>query len=63
MRSTLYDTVSDRYARFLRDEVLSDVGAKYNIRKDATAMPSRASRQAGFARSTRRGRCLKSSAG
>jgi enterochelin esterase family protein len=35
MRSTLYDTVSDRYARFLRDEVLADVGAKYNIRKDA----------------------------
>lgn len=35
MRSTLYDTVSDRYARFLRDEVLADVTAKYNIRKDA----------------------------
>jgi enterochelin esterase-like enzyme len=35
MRSTLYDTVSDRYARFLRDEVLADVEAKYNIRKDA----------------------------
>ena len=35
MRSTLYDTVSDRYARFLRDEVLPEVGAKYNIRKDA----------------------------
>jgi enterochelin esterase-like enzyme len=35
MRSTLYDTVSDRYPRFLRDEVLADVGAKYNIRKDA----------------------------
>jgi len=35
MRSTLYDTVSDRYARFLRDEVLAEVGAKYNIRKDA----------------------------
>jgi enterochelin esterase-like enzyme len=35
MRSTLYDTVSDRYARFLRDEVLADVSAKYNIRKDA----------------------------
>lgn len=34
MRSTLYDTVSDRYARFLRDEVLADVAAKYNIRKD-----------------------------
>ncbi|MGB7729731.1 MAG: alpha/beta hydrolase-fold protein [Candidatus Acidiferrum sp.] len=35
MRSTLYDTVSDRYARFLRDEILADVSAKYNIRKDA----------------------------
>lgn len=35
MRSTLYDTVSDRYPRFLRDEVLADVQARYNIRKDA----------------------------
>jgi enterochelin esterase family protein len=35
MRSTLYDTVNDRYARYLRDEVLADVAAKYNIRKDA----------------------------
>jgi enterochelin esterase-like enzyme len=35
MRSTLYDTVSDRYPRFLRDEVLAEVSAKYNIRKDA----------------------------
>jgi enterochelin esterase-like enzyme len=35
MRSTQYDTVSDRYARYLRDEVLVDVAAKYNIRKDA----------------------------
>jgi enterochelin esterase-like enzyme len=35
MRSTLYDTVSDRYPRFLRDEVLADVATKYNIRKDA----------------------------
>jgi enterochelin esterase-like enzyme len=34
MRSTLYDTVSDRYARFLRDEVLAEVAAKYNLRKD-----------------------------
>ena len=34
MRSTLYDTVSDRYVRFLREEVLADVGAKYNLRKD-----------------------------
>jgi enterochelin esterase-like enzyme len=35
MRSTLYDTVSDRYARFLRDEVLAEVEAKYNTRRDA----------------------------
>ncbi len=35
MRSTLYDTVSDRYVRFLRDELLAEVSAKYNIRKDA----------------------------
>jgi len=35
MRSTLYDTVSDRYGRFLRDEVLAEVEAMYNIRKDA----------------------------
>jgi len=35
MRSVLYDTVSDRYARFLRDEVLAEVAAKYNLRKDA----------------------------
>ncbi|HLX86423.1 MAG TPA: alpha/beta hydrolase-fold protein [Terriglobales bacterium] len=35
MRSTLYDTVSDRYPRFLRDELLLEVEAKYNIRKDA----------------------------
>jgi len=35
MRSTLYDTVSDRYARYLRDEVLLEVAARYNVRKDA----------------------------
>ncbi len=35
MRSTLYDTVSDRYPRFLRDELLPEVEAIYNIRKDA----------------------------
>ncbi len=35
MRSTLYDTVSDRYVRFLRDEVLPEVAAKYNLRKDS----------------------------
>ncbi|MFI5095781.1 MAG: alpha/beta hydrolase [Candidatus Acidiferrales bacterium] len=35
MRSTLYDTVGDRYVRYLRDEILADVAAKYNIRTDA----------------------------
>jgi len=35
MRSTLYDTVSDRYVRFLHQEVLAEVESKYNIRKDA----------------------------
>jgi enterochelin esterase-like enzyme len=35
MRSTLYDTVSDRYVRFLHSEVLAEVEAKYNIRKDS----------------------------
>ena len=34
LRSTEYDTVSDRYPRFLRDEILADVAAKYNLRKD-----------------------------
>jgi enterochelin esterase-like enzyme len=35
MRSTLYDTVSNRYVTFLRDEILAEVAAKYNIRKDS----------------------------
>jgi len=35
MRSTLYDTVSDRYVRFLRDEIIAEVAAKYSLRKDA----------------------------
>src|SRR5437762_714083 len=35
MRSVEYDTVSDRYDRFLRDEILAEVGAKYNLRKDS----------------------------
>src|SRR5258708_38095634 len=35
MRSIEYDTVSDRYARFLREETLGDVQATYSIRKDA----------------------------
>jgi len=35
VRSIQYDTVSDRYARFLRDELLPEALAKYNVRKDA----------------------------
>lgn len=35
MRSTLYDTVNDRYVRFLGDEILPEVAGKYNLRKDA----------------------------
>jgi enterochelin esterase family protein len=34
MRSTEYDTVTDRYPRFLVEEILADVGQKYNLRKD-----------------------------
>jgi len=34
MRSIQYDTVSDLYPRFLRDEVLPLIYSKYNIRKD-----------------------------
>jgi enterochelin esterase-like enzyme len=34
MRSIEYDTVSDRYARFLREEILAEVASRYNIRKD-----------------------------
>ena len=35
MRSTEYDTVSDRYPRFLRDELIPEVAKKYNLRTDA----------------------------
>lgn len=35
MRSIEYDTVSDKYALFLRDEILPEVYAKYSVRKDA----------------------------
>jgi enterochelin esterase family protein len=34
MRSTEYDTVSDRYARFLHDELLPVVAKEYNLRTD-----------------------------
>jgi len=34
MRSVEYDSVDDTYARYLRDEILKDVEAKYSIRKD-----------------------------
>jgi enterochelin esterase family protein len=34
MRSNEYDTVDDTYARFLRDEIIAEVQAKYSIRRD-----------------------------
>ena len=34
MRSIEYDTVSDTFPRFLRDEIMPEVYAKYNVRKD-----------------------------
>ena len=34
MRSIQYDTVTDRYAHFLRDEILPEVYQKYNLRRD-----------------------------
>jgi enterochelin esterase family protein len=36
-RSVEYDTLSDKYARFLRDEILPEVGKKYNLRSDAAS--------------------------
>ena len=35
LRSILYDTVSDKYSQFIREELLPEVYAKYNIRRDA----------------------------
>ena len=35
MRSIQYDTVSDRYGRYLMEEVLPEVGKTYKIRTDA----------------------------
>ena len=35
LRSILYDTVSDKYGQFLLEELLPEVSAKFNIRKDA----------------------------
>src|SRR4029453_18186064 len=35
LRSILYDTVSDKYGRFLIEELLPEVYAKYDIRRDA----------------------------
>jgi enterochelin esterase-like enzyme len=35
LRSIEYDTVDDRYARYLRDELLPEVYKLYNIRRDA----------------------------
>jgi enterochelin esterase-like enzyme len=34
MRSILYDTVSDRYARFLEEEILAEMGKEWKLRAD-----------------------------
>ena len=34
MRSIQYDTVNDTFARYALDEILAEVGAMYNLRKD-----------------------------
>lgn len=34
LRSIQYDTMDDRYPIYLRDEILAEVGKKYNLRKD-----------------------------
>jgi enterochelin esterase family protein len=36
-RSVEYDTLSNQYARFLRDEILPEVGKKYRLREDAAS--------------------------
>jgi enterochelin esterase family protein len=36
-RSVEYDTLSDKYARFLRDEMLPEVGKTYRLRTDAAS--------------------------
>ncbi len=36
-RSVEYDTLSDKYARFLRDEILPEVSKKYKLRTDAAS--------------------------
>jgi enterochelin esterase family protein len=35
MRSIQYDTVSDRYSRYILDEILPEVGKTYKLRSDA----------------------------
>ncbi|MEO6803228.1 MAG: alpha/beta hydrolase-fold protein, partial [Granulicella sp.] len=49
MRSVEYDVVSDRYPRFLRDELLPEVAKKYNLRKDAYSRAITGSSSGGIA--------------
>ena len=52
MRSIEYNTMDDRYARFLRDEILAEVAQKYNLRKDGYSRAISGRHRAAFARST-----------
>jgi enterochelin esterase-like enzyme len=49
MRSTEYDTVSDRYVRFLRDEILPEVAKKYSMRLDGYSYAISGSSSGGIA--------------
>lgn len=55
LRSVLYDTVSDKYAQFLREELLPEVYAKYSIRKDAYSRAIQGQSSGGIAAFTLRG--------
>ena len=57
MRSTEYDTVSDRYARFCATSFSPQVTAQYNIRKDAYSRAITGLSSVASARSTQPGRC------
>ena len=50
-RSVEYDTLSDTYARFLMEEILPEVGKKYNLTKTPKAAESPAAAAAASARS------------
>ena len=55
-RSYEYDAMGDRYARFLIEEILPEVGKKYKISSDPNDRGLAGSSSGGLLRSRRRGR-------